>query len=82
MNRYFWLLMRFIGDEHTLAERRDIYDRARSAFLEQLFSADPPFPEERVAYERLAFEEAVRTVESSIARWGTGRKGREGATGD
>lgn len=78
MNRYFWLLMRFIGDEHTLDERRGIYDRARTAFLEQLFSAEPPFPPAKIAYERLAFEEAVRTVESSIARWGSGAKGRDG----
>lgn len=70
MNRYFWLLMRFIGDEQNPQERRDIYDRARAAFLEQLFNADPPAPEANVAYERLAFEEAVRTVEASIARWG------------
>ncbi|MBV9078635.1 MAG: hypothetical protein JO048_14275 [Methylobacteriaceae bacterium] len=77
MNRYFWLLMRFIGDEHTPEERREIYDRARAAFLEQLFSADPPLPESEVSYERLAFEEAVRTVEASIARWG--RHGRSEA---
>ena len=77
MNRYFWLLMRFIGDEHTREERAEIYERARNAFLEQLFSADPPFPEARVSYERLAFEEAVRTVESSVARWGSAPKARD-----
>ena len=31
MNRYFWLLMRFIGDEQNADERRDVYDRARTA---------------------------------------------------
>ena len=77
MNRYFWLLMRFIGDEHTREERTEIYERARNAFLEQLFSADPPFPDSKIAYERLAFEEAVRTVESSVARWGVPAKARE-----
>ena len=70
MNRYFWLLMRFISDEHSAEERRGIYDRARAAFLQQLFGAEPPFPEAHLDYERLAFEEAVRTVEASIARWG------------
>jgi hypothetical protein len=79
MNRYFWLLMRFIGDEHTRDERTEIYERARNAFLQQLFSAEPPFPDAKVAYERLAFEEAVRTVESSVARWGSAPKAREGA---
>lgn len=70
MNRYFWLLMRFVADEHTLDERREIYERARQAFLEQLFSASPPLPKADIDYERLAFEEAVRTVEASVARWG------------
>ena len=69
MNRYFWLLMRFITDEQTPPERHAVYDRARAAFLEQLLAADPPFPDSHRAYERLAFEEAVRTVEASVARW-------------
>lgn len=70
MNRYFWLLIRFIGDEQTAEERRVIYDRAREAFFAQLFSADPPLPDANVTYERLAFEEAVRTIEAGVARWG------------
>lgn len=69
MNRYFWLLMRFIADEQSPVERQEVYGRARNALLEQLYSAQPTFPDSYVAYERLAFEEAVRTVESSVARW-------------
>jgi hypothetical protein len=70
MNRYFWLLIRFVNDEHDAGERRAIYDRARDAFYLQLYNADPPLSEDSVSYERFAFEEAVRTVESSITRWG------------
>ena len=68
MNRYFWLLMRFIGDEHTPAERRAVYDRARRALLAQLGATEGT--EFRASYERLAFEEAVRTIEAGVARWG------------
>ena len=72
MNRYFWLLMRFVSDDLDAAARQDVYARARVAFMDQLIAADPPFPEDTITYERLAFEEAVRSVEASIARWGHG----------
>lgn len=67
MNRYFWLLSRFIGDDQTREDRQVVYDRARAALLDQLESG-PPGP--HAAFERLAFEEAVRTVEAGVARWG------------
>lgn len=79
MNRYFWLLIRFVSDEHTTEERRQIYDRAREAFFVQLFSADPPLAEANATYERLAFEEAVRTVEAAVARWGRASKPADAA---
>jgi hypothetical protein len=69
MNRYFWLLIRFVNDEHDLEERRAIYDRARAAFFAQLYGAEPALSEDHIAFERLAFEEAVRTVEANVARW-------------
>lgn len=70
MNRYFWLLMRFITDDQSAAERRELYDRARTAFLEQLANARPPLPNGVAAFERLSFEEAIRIVEANVARWG------------
>jgi hypothetical protein len=78
MNRYFWLLIRFVNDDHDAEARRAIYDRAREAFLTQLFGADPPLSEDAVSYERLAFEEAVRTVEASVVRWGRALKPEDG----
>ena len=79
MNRYFWLLIRFIGDESTPAERHVTYDRARKALEAQLFGAEPALPATHVGYERLAFEEAVRTIESCIARWGIAPKSADPA---
>jgi hypothetical protein len=70
VNRYFLLLMRFITDDHTPDERQAIYDRARRALLQQLLEADPGGADSQSAYERLTFEEAVRTVEAGVARWG------------
>lgn len=69
MNRYFWLLIRFVNDEHDVEERRAIYDRARTAFFAQLYGADPALSDDHIAFERLAYEEAVRTVEASVVRW-------------
>lgn len=68
MNRYFWLLMRFVSDDQTREERQAIYDRARSALLDQLEETDPAGPE--AVFERLTFEEAIRTIEAGLARWG------------
>lgn len=70
MNRYFWLLIRFVGEDSTTEARRTTYERAREALFAQLLSAEPPLSDANVRYERLAFEEAVRTVEASISRWG------------
>jgi hypothetical protein len=70
VNRYFWLLIRFVNDDHGPEERLVIYERAREAFFAQLYNAVPPLSDESVTFERLAFEEAVRTVEASITRWG------------
>lgn len=69
VNRYFLLLMRFITDDHTREERQAVYDRARHALLQQLLEVDPSGSGSQSAYERLTFEEAVRTVEAGIARW-------------
>lgn len=67
MNRYFWLLSRFISDDQSREDRQAVYDRARTALLDQL-DAEPDGAQ--AAFERLCFEEAVRTVEAGIARWG------------
>ena len=67
MNRYFWLLSRFISDDQSREDRQAVYDRARTALLDQL-EAEPNGA--LADFERLSFEEAVRTVEAGVARWG------------
>ena len=48
--------------------RRKLYERARTALVDQLRGRQPPMPEADIARERLALEEAVRKVELEAAR--------------
>jgi hypothetical protein len=75
LNRYFWLLARFVSDVQSFEERQAVYERARSALLHQLLEADPTGTGDHAAFERLSFEEAVRTVEAALARWGQHQRG-------
>lgn len=44
--------------------RRAVYDRARSALLQQLRSLDPPLSEGEITRERLALDESIDRVEA------------------
>jgi hypothetical protein len=44
--------------------RRAVYDRARSALLQQLRSLDPPLSEGEIARERLALDDSIDRVEA------------------
>lgn len=70
MTDYHPLLARAIAglDRNTGEARRALYDRARTALLAQLRSADPPLTEPEITRERLALEEAVRKIEAEAAR--------------
>jgi hypothetical protein len=70
MTDYHPLLARAIAglDRNTGDARRALYDRARTALLAQLRSADPPLTEPEITRERLALEEAVRKIEAEAAR--------------
>jgi hypothetical protein len=48
--------------------RRALYERARSALVAQLRSAEPALSETEITKERLALEEAIRKVEADAAR--------------
>ena len=52
-----------LGLDATAQRRRTVYERARTALLAQLRTANPPFDEAKITRERLALEEAVRRVE-------------------
>jgi hypothetical protein len=47
--------------------RRAVYERARTALIEQLRSLDPPLPEEDIERERLSLDDAIRRVEEENA---------------
>lgn len=70
MADYYPLIARAITvlDKSTGEARRAIYERARTALVNQLRSADPPLTEEAITTERLSLEEAIRKVEADAAR--------------
>jgi hypothetical protein len=71
MANYYPLISKAVGtlDPDSSAEsRRIVYERARAALLAQLRAASPPFTEAEITHERLALEEAVRTVEGEAAQ--------------
>jgi hypothetical protein len=54
-------------EQNTGENRRVLYERARGALLNQLRGVDPPLEEGDITRERLALEEAIRTVEADAA---------------
>jgi hypothetical protein len=70
MADYYPLINKAVSglDKSTGESRRGLYDRARTALLEQLRSAQPALSEGEITRERLALEEAIRKVETEAAR--------------
>jgi hypothetical protein len=66
MTDYRPLLSRAITglDPNTGEARRAIYDRARTALINQLRGINPPLSEADITRERLALEDAIRKVEA------------------
>ncbi len=73
MTDYRPLLTRAIAnlDPNTGEGRRAVYDRARTALVNQLRGLDPPLAEADITRERLALEDAIRKVESEAAAGGS-----------
>lgn len=65
MTDYRPLLARAIAnlDPNTGEARRAVYDRARTALVNQLRGLSPPLAEAEIQRQRLALEEAIRKVE-------------------
>ncbi len=55
-------------ERNTGENRRELYERARKALSAQLRSIEPPLDETEITRERLALEEAIRTVETDAVR--------------
>lgn len=66
MTDYRPLLARAIEalDPNTGEARRAVYDRARTALVNQLRGLNPPLAEADITRERLSLEDAIRRVES------------------
>jgi hypothetical protein len=69
MTDYRPLLSRAIGalDPNTGEARRAVYDRARTALVNQLRGMNPPLAEADITRERLALEEAIRKIEGDVS---------------
>ncbi|NLH81882.1 MAG: hypothetical protein GX458_13685, partial [Phyllobacteriaceae bacterium] len=48
--------------------RRAVYEKARSALVNQLKAFDPPLSPSEITQQRLQLEEAIRKVESEAAK--------------
>ena len=55
-------------DKSTGETRRALYERARTALVNQLRSVEPPLDEADITRERLALEDAIRKVEAEAIR--------------
>ena len=69
MAEYFPLLDRAVSGlpDPTAEARRSIYDRARAALIGQLSRMDPPVPEDDIARESAALDEAIARIEAGFA---------------
>ncbi len=72
MADYHPLISRAVSglEPNTGEKRRELYERARVALLNQLRSVQPPLEESDITRERLALEEAIRKVEAETAKTG------------
>jgi hypothetical protein len=70
MADYYPLIARAVAglDKNTGENRRALYERARTALVNQLRGVDPPLDESDITRERLALEEAIRRLEAEAAK--------------
>ncbi len=70
MADYYPLIARAVAglDNNTGETRRELYERARSALVNQLRSVEPSLEESDITRERLALEEAIRRLETEASK--------------
>lgn len=70
MADYFTLLKRAVDglESNTGMARRAVYERARTALVNQLKQIDPPLSPSDITKQRLELEEAIRKVEADAAQ--------------
>ncbi|HEX3441453.1 MAG TPA: hypothetical protein VHT93_13985 [Pseudolabrys sp.] len=70
MADYYPLIARAVEglDNNTGENRRALYERARTALVNQLRTVDPPLDEAEITSERLALEESIRQIEADAVK--------------
>ncbi len=70
MTDYYPLIGRAVNglDKNTGENRRALYERARTALVNQLRSVEPALDEADITRERLALEDAIRRVEADAVK--------------
>ncbi len=70
MADYYPLIGRAVNglDKNTGENRRALYERARTALVNQLRSVEPALDESDITRERLALEDAIRKVEADAVK--------------
>src|ERR1022692_4081769 len=70
MADYHPLIARAVNglDKNTGENRRALYERARTALVNQLRSVEPALNESDITRERLALEESIRKVEAEAVK--------------
>lgn len=70
MADYYPLIARAVAglDNNSGENRRALYERARSALVNQLRGVDPPLDESDITRERLALEDAIRRLEAETVK--------------
>ena len=70
MTDYYPLIGRAVNglDKNTGENRRALYERARTALVNQLRSVEPALDESDITRERLALEDAIRKVEADAVK--------------
>jgi len=70
MTEYYPLIGKAVAglEQNTGEVRRQLYERARTALVDQLRKMNPPLTESEITRERLALEEAIRKVGAEAAR--------------
>jgi hypothetical protein len=70
MTDYYPLIGRAVNglDKNTGENRRALYERARTALVNQLRSVEPALDESDITRERLALEDAIRRVEADAVK--------------
>ena len=69
MAEYYPLISRAVAGlrSGTPDARKAIYDRARQALVTQLRAMDPPIPEDAIARETAALDDAIARAEAELA---------------